>query len=269
MKRSGRTDFWSLASSSRYLPQETRDYVPLVLAAIIVARNPAQYGLSVEPSALPPYERVVVPGAVDLRRIAEWVEVPVQLLQDLNPELRRWMTPLRTSDYELKVPDGTAEIVRARLLDASTDARASLTYYTVKKGQTMQSIAKALKVSRTDLAEANYLSSRARLQIGQQLIVPRAPTLLLAGGAEVPASSSTPVVDVPVPAVAAVERAPRDVTPPAKLTHRVRQGDTLFSIARRYGTSVASLRQWNRIRGSVIKVGQRITILGARTLSTN
>lgn len=270
MKRSGRTDYWDLTESTRYLPRETRDYVPLVLAAIVVARNPAQYGLTVEPSNLPPYERVTVPGAVDLRRVAEWVEVPVQILQDLNPELRRWMTPVRSADYELKVPDGTAEIIRTRLAE-SEEARASLAYYTVKKGQTLASIAKALNVSRADLAEANYLAARARLRAGQQLIIPRAPALLLAGaapeGIDVVSAADRPV-DVPVPAVAAAPP-PRDVTPPAKLTHRVKRGETLFSIARRYGITVASLKQWNQIRGSVIKVGQRLSILGTRALATH
>ncbi len=105
MKSSGRLDFWNLSATTRYLPRETRDYVPLILAAIIIARNPAQYGMNVQPLEQPPAESVTLSAAVDLRRIAEWLGTPVQVIQDLNPELRRWTTPVRATDYELKVPE--------------------------------------------------------------------------------------------------------------------------------------------------------------------
>ncbi len=78
MKRSGREDFWKLSATSRYLPRETRDYVPLILAAIVIARNPAQYQMEVAPLEAPLYETVTVAGAVDIRRVAEWASAPVQ-----------------------------------------------------------------------------------------------------------------------------------------------------------------------------------------------
>ncbi len=110
MKRSGRNDFWKLSASSRYLPRETRDYVPLILAAIVIARNPAQYQMDVVPIETPLFETVTVAGAVDIRRVAEWAGAPVQDIQDLNPELRRWTTPIRATEYELKVPMGSADV---------------------------------------------------------------------------------------------------------------------------------------------------------------
>ncbi len=179
MKRSGRDDFWSLSSNTRYLPQETRDYVPLILAAVIVARNPVHYGLNVEPFVVPRSETVTLPTAVDLRRIAEWIDVPVQAIQDLNPELRRWTTPLRATDYSLRVPEGSADAVRSRLAETQLDELAPLNRHTVRKGETLLSIAKKLGVSRSDLAEANYLSAKERLNAGQQLIIPRPPALLV------------------------------------------------------------------------------------------
>jgi hypothetical protein len=105
IKRSGKDDFWELSNSRKYLPRETRDYVPLILAAVTIARNPSQYGMTVLAPQVPPaIEHVTLPTAVDLRRIAEWVGVPVQTIQDLNPELRRWTTPIRATQYELNVP---------------------------------------------------------------------------------------------------------------------------------------------------------------------
>jgi membrane-bound lytic murein transglycosylase D len=268
MKRSGKDDFWAIASTSRYLPRETRNYVPLILAAIIVARNPVQYGLEIVPVEEPLTDMVRLTAPADLRRIAEWIDVPVQELQDLNPELRRWITPVRMSDYDLIVPMGTAEVLNTRLAETSPEDLAPLNRYTVRKGETIATIARKLKVKRADLAQANYLSERARLDSGQQLIIPRAPTLLLAAGDR--PESATDAVEArdadggrdADTVVAAVAPAParRVSAEPSRVVHRVRSGETLSSIAQRYNTSVAAVRQTNKLRGSVIKVGQRLTI---------
>lgn len=271
MKRSRRNDFWQLTASGRYLPRETRDYVPLILAAIIVAKNPAQYGLTIVQPDVRPVERLALQNPVDLRKVAEWAGVAVEVIQELNPELRRWTTPVRATDYELKVPAGTSEQIQIAMASAGPEELASFSRHTVKKGETISTIAKKLKVSRTDLAEANYLSVKAKLSAGEQLIIPRAPTTLLAARADTPA----PVTESrSVDAVAAT-----DVRPPAvvnasaassaaRVTHRVRRGETLLSIAKLYKTTVAALKQWNRISGSGIQAGQRLTILKTPTVAT-
>jgi membrane-bound lytic murein transglycosylase D len=267
IKRSGRNDFWKLTATTRYLPRETRDYVPLILAAIIIARNPAQYGMSIEPVAFPRTERVTLPAAVDLRRVAEWVGTPVQTIQELNPELRRWTTPVQATDYELKVPEGTAAIVRAQLAQADPTQLAPLNWHTVRKGETLLSIARKLKVNRTDLAEANYLSIRSKVSTGQRLIIPREPTLLLATSPDNP----PPVTESrSLEVVTAGNAAPRaEPAPDTKLTYRVKRGDTLSSIARLYRTTVASLKTWNRLRSNAIQIGQRLTIYTERATATN
>jgi membrane-bound lytic murein transglycosylase D len=217
---------------------------------------------------------------VDLRRVAEWAGTPVQTIQDLNPELRRWTTPLAATDYELKVPEGTAEVINARMIEVSPDELAPLNRHTVKKGETLLSISKKLKVSRTDLAEANYLSPKASLKTGQQLIIPRAPTLLLATNTDTAppvaqTASLAPVAPVTtatdaVPASAPVSPVPTRVeSAPEKVIHRVRRGDTLFSIAKRYDTTVEELREWNRLRSNAIQIGQRLTIFRDGGPSTN
>jgi membrane-bound lytic murein transglycosylase D len=275
IKRSGHKDFWKLSASRTYLPRETRDYVPLILAAVIVARNPAQYGITVQPAhGNPLFERVTLPSPLDLRRVAEWVGIPVKSIQELNPELRRWTTPLKAEEYELKVPQGTAEVVRIRLTETNPADLAPLNHHTVKKGETLLSIARKLKVSRTDLAEANYLRSTAKLRQGQQLIIPRAPTLLLATRTDNPAPDEEPRPATTVAAAAAaVTPAPAVPTPAAakdgSVVHRVKSGETLFSIARLYRTTVASLKQLNRLRSNTILAGQRLTVRIAQTVATN
>jgi membrane-bound lytic murein transglycosylase D len=204
---------------------------------------------------------------VDLRRIAEWTATPVDSIQELNPELRRWTTPVRAKDYELKVPEGSAEVIRARLAEADPGELAPLRWHTVKKGETISTIARKLRVSRSDLAEANYLSIRSRVNTGQRLIIPRAPELLLAKRTDTPA----PPVETKANAMVATA----NVTPhaetsdQAKLYHRVKRGDTLFGIARLYKTTVAALKTWNKISGSAIVPGQRLTIYTNRTIRSD
>ena len=144
------TDFWSLAASPRLLPRETRDYVPMILAAIVIARNPMQYGFDFEPLEPVAYDTVKLARPLDIRRVAEWTETPVAEIQALNPELRRWTTPVRDDNYELKVPRGTADVIQARLTDTTADDLAALKWYTVKPGETITTIARKLRVSRTD-----------------------------------------------------------------------------------------------------------------------
>src|SRR6188474_1107847 len=108
MKRSGLDDFWELSATSKYLPRETREYVPLIMAAMIVGRNPLQYGFDVITAEAQQFDKVSLPQAVDLRRVAEWAGTTVDEIQALNPELRRWTTPIKYPEYEVKVPKGTA-----------------------------------------------------------------------------------------------------------------------------------------------------------------
>jgi membrane-bound lytic murein transglycosylase D len=264
IRRSGGVkDFWRLSSSRRYLPQETRDYVPLILAAMIVARNPGQYGMDVEPApaGVPNFEKVTLPVAVDLRRVAEWAGTSVQAIQELNPELRRWTTPVRAKDYELRVPEGAGEAVREKLADVGPDA-ANLTWHTVRKGETLLSISRKLKVNRVDLADANYLSAKARVTPGQQLIVPRAPTVLLAARTDNPAPPiETRKTDPVVAASVTIPSQQAENPAPSKVVYRVKRGDTLASIARVFQTTVASLKKWNSLHTNALKVGQRLTIV--------
>ena len=263
MSRTRGTDFWSLTAKRRALPRETREYVPMILAAIVIARNPAQYGLSIEAAPPAEYDRVKLPGPVDLRMVAEWTGTSIDAIQDLNPELRRWTTPVRYPDYELKVPTGTAAVVQTRLDALGPDDLAAFQWYVVKRGENLTTIANKLRVRRSDLAEANYLSVRSTVRPGTKLIVPRAPTTLLAARTDrpVPHAESRPIV----PAGEVVTKAP-EVSPsgdPA-LVYEVKPGDTLSSIARVFRTTPASLRLWNRIKGSTIRPGDQLTILGTR-----
>jgi membrane-bound lytic murein transglycosylase D len=233
MRRAGTDDFWKISRSSRYLPRETREYVPLILAAIIVARNPAQYGFDITPEQPVAYEKVAVPRAVDLRRVAEWTGTTIDEIQSLNPELRRWTTPVK-GEYAVKVPVGTAERLRSELNEAASSEFGSFNWHTVRRGETLTS----------------------KVRPGQELIVPRAPATLLAARSERTAPSE--VASRAIGGASSV--ASTDSHPGTPLTYRVKRGDTLSSIARLYNTSVARIKALNRLRGNTIVPGDRLTI---------
>jgi membrane-bound lytic murein transglycosylase D len=255
IKQVGRPDFWSISAKAQALPRETREYVPMILAAIVIARNPAQYGFSFDTSATeakPNFETVAVSHPVDLRRVAEWAGTSLVTIHELNPELRRQTTP-KDSAYELKVPVGTSAEIARRLNDESTDvALPPESSYVVKRGDTLPVIARKLRVTRADLAEVNDLASNARLTAGQRLVIP---------GDAVQSRPQAAPVRAAVSPVSSTSSGSK-----VKAEYRVRPGDTLTSIAELFETSVKTLQSWNpQLSDSRIVVGQRLTVYRIET----
>jgi membrane-bound lytic murein transglycosylase D len=222
------------------------------------------------------YEKVVVPRAIDLRRVAEWTGSSIDDIQALNPELRRLTTPVRDPQYEVRIPVGSAGTFERRLAAATPADLATLKWYVVKGGDTIATVARKNRVRQADLAAANGLSTRTRLAKGQSLVIPGAPAVLLATrtprttpaivAADGPAApeaaepANEPVKDVTVAA------AKPDAVPatPRRIVYRVRRGDTLSSIARLFDTTVEKIKSWNRLRGNRISAGDRLNIVRTR-----
>jgi membrane-bound lytic murein transglycosylase D len=256
MKKGRTDDFWQLSKTSKFLPRETREYVPMILAAMIVGRNPTQYGFEIAAAAPFAYDTVTVPRAIDLRRVAEWTGTTIDEIRALNPELRRWTTPVKYPDFQIKVPVGTGPQFERALAAAPPADLTALNWHTVKRGETITSIARKLKVSRTDLAEANSLSIRSRVNVGQELVIPRAPATLLATRTE----RAVPAVDVASRSLggpAVVHAAPRPAGP---IIYKVKRGDTLSEIARLFDTTVAKIKSWNKLRSNALAIGARLKI---------
>ena len=264
MKSAGVADFWQLTENERYLPRETREYVPMILAAVIIAKNPTQYGFEAATIEALAYDKVEVPTAVDLRRVAEWTGASIDEIQALNPELRRWTTPLRFARYEVKVPAGTGSQLSAKLAAAGPGELTALKFHSVRRRESLALIAKKLGVSRADLAEANGISQRSAVHAGQRLLIPRAPSApLLASGPRATEAQRHPELVVARRSTASAdEQADTRVT-----THRVKRGETLYEIAHAYDVSIADLRAWNRMKGTHLDVGDKLTIRVGRTRS--
>ena len=254
VKNSGINDFWGLTRTSSYLPRETREYVPMIMAAMVIAKNPAHYGFSLTPLSPLEYDKVKVPGTVDLRKVAEWAGVGLDDIEELNPELRRWTTPINYPGYELKVPVGRGLTLTERFARVDPSELVAFRRYNVRRGETLAGVARKHRISRTELAVANGLGTRARLRAGQTLIIPRQASPALAS-----ASASSPGSRA-ASGRADVKRASRTTSAPRTITYRVRKGDTLGAIASRHDVSVAELKRWNKLRSNNIRIGARLTI---------
>jgi len=247
-------DFWQLTKGS-YLKRETKDYVPKLLAAAIIAKEPARYGFA-DIAYLPALEldTVTVPSRTDLELVARITDVPYQTLKELNPELRRWCTPPGYENYKLKLPKGKKglfEVEYAKVPESQRYAeRIVYTRYRAKKRDTLEAVARRFNTTVESLAEANHLKSGARLK-GMTLLVPIAD----GKGPEKPAEQASTV---------AAASAKQDETPEKQETtkfYTVKKGDTLASLARRFNVSAKILAAWNNLKERVaLRPGKRIIV---------
>jgi membrane-bound lytic murein transglycosylase D len=226
VEKTGYADFWELYKRNN-LPRETGNYVPEILAAIIIANHPKQYGfddLTLDPPVLT--DTVTVNYSVDLRLVSDIVGAPVDELLALNPSLLRLLTPPETP-FDLHLPAGTADLFAARIQAIPEPRRNAWRYHLVAAGDTLASVAREYRVAETELAVANHLRASASLEGIEALVVPVAPA---------PAPSARMQL------------------------YTVRRGDTLVTIADRFGVSLNQLRRWNKITGIKVEPGRRLHV---------
>jgi membrane-bound lytic murein transglycosylase D len=244
LARHGREDFWTLRKT-RAFKRETKNYVPLIHAAIIVAKAPSRYGFDVVPEPALQVEKVPVAGAVDLRVIAECAGTSLDQVQRLNPSLRRLTTPANRT-FEVSVPEGGGEALSSCLGALPPDRRVRFRTHVVARGDTLSRIAWRYGTRADDVAAANGISVRKVLPIGTRLIIPASATK----------HATTKVRQ----ARASHAQVPGSAT----IRYRVQPGDTLGAIASLYGTTVRKLQSWNGLSGTRLLAGDTLTIYTAR-----
>jgi membrane-bound lytic murein transglycosylase D len=250
-------DFWQLTRGD-YLKRETKDYVPKLLGAAIIAKEPAKYGFA-DVAYLPPieFDTVVIPSRTDLEVVARAIGVPHEDIRELNPELKRWCTPPDYPDYQLKIPKGKKAVFLreyARIPDDQRYAEKAVSVrYRAARGDTLQSIAQRFGVSQEEIIALNNLKRSGRLR-GKvlRLLVKAEPRQT-----EVVAQQAEKSVARPVVVAHEKKKAPKAVTH----YYTVRRGDTLKSVARRFNVSTGIIAAWNNIKGKVaLKPGKRIIV---------
>jgi membrane-bound lytic murein transglycosylase D len=240
---SGDSTFFALYDK-RYLRRETRDYVPKLIAAALIAKEPARYGFDTVPALRPlQFDEIVVGGATGLDVLARLSDTTTAALVELNPQFYHGVTPPRR-EVTVRVPLGAGPRVAQSWAALPASERVTFLDHRVAKGETLSGIAARYHVSLDLLKAANPGVKPARLAIGQRLTIP------------VSAAARRDV---------AAGRRPKPVTAPVAVTtsrryHTVRSGDSLWAIARRYGVRVADLRRWNDVEGDLVKVGQRLRV---------
>lgn len=246
IKAHGTADFWELAASEG-IYMETKRYVPKLIAAIIIARNPEAYGFdSIDYQSAHSYEVVHVPANTDLAAVASTANTTVKHLRTLNNELLKNQTPPTHKQYALRVPPGCKELVAANIDNLRLrPTRSSIAYAThvVKKGETLQAISKRYQVSMTALLKSNKLRVSS-LKAGQRLQIPvAADTMHIAQKTKQP------------------EKQVAGGKVQAKQSYRVQKGDTLDKIALKHGVSVAQLKKWNAIKDArSLQLGQQLVL---------
>ena len=241
----GDETFFQLADR-RYLRRETRDYVPKLIAASLVAKQPRRYGFDeVEPLAPLMFDEVTVADATGLDVIARLADTSVAAVLELNPQFVRGITPPGRS-VVVRVPRGLGALVAQRYDSLPVTDRVTFVDHYVSRGQTVSEIARRYHVTVAMLESANpHIKTRA-LRVGQRIIVPMS-------GRVVPSSAWS------VPPESRYRRVSRTETSTG--SHRVRTGETASQIARRYGVSLAALLNYNGLTmQSVIRAGEVLRI---------
>jgi membrane-bound lytic murein transglycosylase D len=218
--KTGYADFWELYRRN-VLPGETKNYVPGIIAAIIMAKNPEQYGLDrmvPEPAVIS--DTVTVDDAIDLRLVADVTGASLPEIVALNPSLLRMATP-RDMTFDLHLPDGTKDAFAERIKAIPEEKRTSWRFHEVRTGETLESIGTALHTRPSEIATVNQISHGQSVAAGDELVIPVAT----AAGA-------------------------------VRTRHyTVRKGDTLATIADHFNVSTAQLRTWNHLPSSTMKTG--------------
>jgi len=226
VERTGYADFWELYRRN-VLPQETKNYVPIILALTLISKDPARYGVSLEPE--PPLKvDSVKPGQpIDLRLVAETIDTDLETLRSLNPQLLRLVTP-GDPNFILRLPEGTGERFFAEIAAVPPEKWVSWRRHKVEEGETLSGVARKYRISPSEIADANDLPANASLEQGEKLIIPAAAHTEAASG--------------------------------KMIRYRVRRTDTLSSIADEFDVSAAEVRKWNRLRANQVARGTWLRI---------
>jgi membrane-bound lytic murein transglycosylase D len=226
VEKTGYADYWELYRRNN-LPQETKVYVPEILAAIIIANHPEQYGfddLTLDPPVLT--DTVNINYSIDLRLASDLVGAPTDELMALNPSLLRMITP-PDAPFDLHLPAGTADLFNERVAGIPPSKRSSWRYHRVAAGDTLASVAREFRVTEADLAAANQMRASDSVAGVEALLVPVAPA---------PAVSTRTML------------------------YTARKGDTLVTIADRFGVSLTQLRRWNKVAGIKVEPGRKLRV---------
>jgi membrane-bound lytic murein transglycosylase D len=245
-----------------YLKQETKDYVPKMLAALTIAKDPEKYGFGDVAYEAPLDLRTVsVPGGTDLATTARLLDLQVETICDWNPELRRFCTPPNRERYDLRLSVDAARLAEERMEEIRTQAKVTFLEHNVRKGESLPALAVRYKTTVPILKELNGLK-RGSLGRTRRLVIP--VTGLMEAEA-IPGTEVSPdqltMAHMRIVEGRRTARIRGGRSPVAGEAVTVRKGDTLSRIAKRHGVRVKSLASANGLKTtSKLKAGARLVL---------
>ncbi|WP_158615342.1 lytic transglycosylase domain-containing protein [Acidipila sp. EB88] len=243
VQRTGYSDFWELYRRNN-LPQETKNYVPIILAVAIMAKNPQQYGLDkVVPDAALEPESIHTNYSVSLQLVADITGASLSTINELNPSLLRGRTP-PDEPYELNIPAGTTALYNQRIAEIPEDKRTSWRFHVLATGETLESVALSFHTTAAEIAFTNQLDASSSLAGVNALVIPVVSSSYASAATSLSLSASGGGASSTAHAA----------------TYRVRRGDTLVNISDQFGVSVDSLVRWNHLRGRSVQLGRTLYV---------
>jgi len=246
IRKSGSRDFWVLTEGS-VLQEETKNYLPKLLAALQIVKDPQAYGFSDLKFDQPlEYETITVDTSTDLEIISQFCGASYKELKELNPELKRWCTPPGVKNYQIKVPFGSATQAQIAYSQLPENERASYHRHQIKSGDTLQVLARKYHIRVDDIIALNSIKNPRSLQIGQNLILP-----LKEGFTELPVNAMKD-----------------GYVRSRRRTYKVRSGDSLWLIAQRNNVTQKQLRVWNKLGWSNLLHPGQILVVSSSAVRT-
>lgn len=233
------TDFWVL-SRGNFLQPETRNYLPKLLAVLLISKQYPKYGFdNVEFQNPLDFDEIALPSATDLEVVAGLAGCEYEKIKQLNPELKRWSTPPGERGYLVRIPSGSYEDFVEGYAALKPADRVKYLRHRIKSGDTLLNLSKRHHIRVADIIALNSIRDPRALKIGDDLILP------LKKGYD-----SRPLEELQDDYVRSYRR-----------TYKVRNGDSLWSISRKFSVTQKNLRVWNRLGWSnLLRPGQTLVV---------
>ena len=257
IKKAKSNNFWELAEKNA-LPQETINYIPKYIAAVMIAKNPERFGFKVnKPNVIFPQGDIVyIDDAADISIIASAIDVPVDDIKILNPQLAQWVTPPSSIRYPLRVPEGKGEVFDKTFGSIPKEERVTFRRHVVRMNETISHLSRFYNIPQSAILELNKIKKSSSLQIGANILIP-------IRGLENAEQIDMLQYEIEQKRVAEGKFIEYSKLPAPDYEYRdiiycILPGDSLWDIARKFNIDIEQIKAWNQIKGNTLSIGDEI-----------